>query len=175
MPKLFIFLVAGMLASGAAFAQGGSGALDSTPAAEAEAFYNRIDTTTEWGQWLVGVFKPYADKMAAEALTTILPATQIDPAGLSREELMRKVTAGYAEYHKAIQRITPPEELKAYHMKIMDVYAEISKNLPANPEQALDLEVTIKKLYDEAMREIENVLKTRGVPPEVIEEFTKTL
>jgi hypothetical protein len=60
-------------------------------------------------------------------------------------------------------------------MKIAEVYAEISKNLPANPEQALDLEVTIKKLYDEAMQEIENVLRIRGVPPEVIEEFTKTL
>jgi hypothetical protein len=173
MPKLFIFLVAGMLACGAAFAQGGAGALDANPAAE--AFYNKIDTTTEWGQWLVGVFKPYADKMAAEALTTILPATQIDPAGLSQEELLKKVSAGYAEYHKAIQRITPPEELRAYHMKITDVYAEISKNLPAGPEQALELEVKLKILYDEAVQEIIRVLKSHGVPEDVIAEFAQTL
>lgn len=170
---IILVLAAGIMAGGAAFAQGGPGVPDANLAAE--AFYNKIDTTTEWGKWMVGVFKPYADKLTAEALVTIFPVTQIDPTGLSREELMKKVTAGYADYYNALQKITPPEELKAYHSKISELYVVISKNIPMTPEQSLDMEITIKKLYEEAMQEIVNVLKSRGVPPDVIEEFTETL
>ena len=169
MHKLLSFLVISVMSSGVVFAQVNTDALS----ASREAFWKQIDTTTEWGSWLVIEVKPYLDKMSEAMVTTTLPTTQIDVTGLSPEEILKKVNAGFVDYYKAMQNIIPPTELKAYHTKILEFYAEVTKVIPANHQQALQSDAIMKKLVDEATQDLAQVFIRHGVPQDIIAEFTK--
>lgn len=169
MHRLLSSLVVAVLLCGIASAQENSLVLDTKKAAE--AFWKKVDTTTQWGQWMVNVYKPYSDRMSDVMLGAI---SQIDPTGLSPEELLNKVKARYEEEYKSIQNIAPPEELKAYHAKILELFAATSKSFPTNPQQAVESQAMTKKLGDEAIQELVTVLTSQGVPQDIIAEFTKT-
>jgi hypothetical protein len=135
-----------------------------------EAFWTSIDAGTEGGKWLIEVFKPYADQLTQAVITTQLSEKRADQTGLSEEEIAKNVKAGNEEYSAALQDITPPEELKAYHAKIREVYAEIAK-LPPYDQQTPESTAAITKLGLEARDEIVRVFALHNVPKEVVDQF----
>ena len=179
MNKLSLGLVSILLFGGVAAAQMNTGVPDinqmkAMQQQAEEAFWKKVDASTGWGAWLINVYKPYSDKMSEALMTTVMPTTQIDPTGLSPQELIKKVNEGHADYVKAIQNITPPEELKAYHARVIELYVAMSENVPSNHQEALEIEAKTNKLGDAVTQELGDVLTRQGVPQVIIAEFTKT-
>jgi hypothetical protein len=124
------------------------------------------DSATEWGKWLYGT-KPYWDRMVEGAEIHLKPMISNDMAGASEEEFAKKVNAGYRAYYKAIQNISPPSDLAAYHSKIVELFAQMAKG----DVQTLENDETIKRLGAEAMQELRRVFEQHGVPQATIDEF----
>ena len=161
---IFLLFFVVVIMGGIAFAQG-----TSVEPSKEQIFWEQIDITSEWGKWFKSTIKPYFEKMSEVATTYIFPAIEIDITGLSPDEIMKKVNAGYVDYYKAIQSIIPSLELKAYHSKIVELFAETTKTGPMRNEEL------INKLGAEANQELVQVFTQHGVPQKIIDEFTKNL
>jgi hypothetical protein len=128
-----------------------------------------IDTTTEWGKWLTATYKPYLEKQQEALARYLLPLTKLnmtDMPELSADEIQKKTNQAQSDYYKAIQSITPPPELRAYHSKMLEIFAEKIKATP--PKEEL-----IDKLLVETSQELVQVFMQHGVPQKIIDKFTK--
>ncbi|MCK5014612.1 MAG: hypothetical protein KAS66_12400 [Candidatus Omnitrophica bacterium] len=163
MRRLMLVLFLAVMLGGMAFAQG----VDIESKNEVDFWEQNVDATTEWGEWLNETVKLYLEKLSETAETYISPITEADITELSPDEIMEKVTANYVDYYKAIQDITPPLDLKVYHSKIVELFAETVKNIKG----PIKNEELISKLGAEAAQEMERVLNQHGVPQKIIDEF----
>jgi len=166
MRRLLFFLIAVMVSTNAFAQTQTAGQVDDT------FWKEKVDTSTDWGKWLTSL-KPYWDKFGEATTEMSLSATHINPIGLTPQEMLVKVNAGYVVYYKAIQKITPPEELKNYHAIILNEFAEIAQKVPTNQQQAQQIEAIIEKSNNEATKELVQVFIHHGVPQNIIDEFTK--
>ncbi len=175
MIRYFLVFAFMTVLAGASFAQESVGSIETirAQAAEAEtAFWKKVDASTDWGKWLVEV-KPYWDKISEATMVAAASAAGFDPTGMSEQAAAAKGNEIALVFYKALQGITPPEELKVYHAKIMATYAELTKSVPADHEQLLQKEEATKKLSNDAVQELAQVLSRHQVPQDIIEEFMK--
>jgi len=159
-------LVLSFLLSSAALAQVNKEEL----AAKREAYWKTIDTTTAWGKCLSTEFRPYHEQVSDAVLLLAAPEAT---AGRTPEDLMKENRLRYAQCFEALQKITPPAELKKFHTQQMALYAFVSKNIPTNTEEAMRQSAVIKNLTNAFMQELARVFARHGVPQNVIDEFTK--
>jgi len=130
-----------------------------------QAFWEqKVDTTTAWGQWLTATYKPYIEAL----FEAIQPLRKLDLKGLSPDEIKKKTNEAQVEYYKALQDITPPDELKAYHMKMLELIGELSKG-----KLSTEIPEFTDNLTEEMKRELEQVFLRHGVPQEIIDELDK--
>ena len=130
-----------------------------------QAFWEQeVDTTTAWGQWLTATYKPYIEAL----FEAIQPLRKLDLKGLSPDEIKKKTNEAQVEYYKALQDITPPDELKAYHMKMLELIGELSKG-----KLSTEIPEFTDNLTEEMKRELEQVFLRHGVPQEIIDELDK--
>lgn len=161
--KQWVFLLSLiMLTGGISFAQ----ETKVEPNKQQVFWEQNIDTSTEWGKWLTATYKPYLEKLQEALAKFILPLTKLDMTGLSADEIKKKNEAAQSDYYKAIQDITPPPELKAYHSKMLEIFAEKIKTTVPNEE-------LINKLIEEDYQELMRVFMQHGVPQETIDMFGK--
>jgi hypothetical protein len=165
MGKFLMVLILSLMLSSVASAQVSKDEL----AARKEAYWKTIDTKTPWGQWLSTVFKPYQDQVAEAVLALASAPT----TGRTPEDVMNENRLRYAKCFEALQKITPPAELKKFHTQQLALYAFVSKNIPANAEEAVRQNLVIKKITGEFTQELARVFASHGVPQNVIDDFTK--
>jgi hypothetical protein len=156
---LVMALVFSLMLSGVVLAQVSQDELT----AKKEAYWKTIDTTTSWGKWLSTEFRPYQDKVSQAMQVLLAPGN-----GNAQEGRLRS-----GRCFEALQKIAPPAELKKFHAKQLALYAFVSKNIPANTQEAIRQGAVIKKLNEESSQELANVLARHGVPQGVIDGFTK--
>jgi len=182
MKKLLVFLIVIML-GGNAFAQTSNTSRMEAIFAAKEAFWNKVDTTTNWGKYLMST-KPYWDKIIEadrkNAISIIqngdaeeLLVTQGRMIDINEEETKRRSLM--EDYHKAIQSIIPPDELKAMHAIKVEGSALAAKSTPTGNKQIDDQVLAeLKKLAGKERNELNKVFKQHGVPQNIIDGFLKS-
>jgi uncharacterized phosphosugar-binding protein len=138
---------------------------------EDQIFWSQqVDGSQEWGIWLKEVFKPYSDELGKAILKIITSTKEIDPTGKSSAQMMEEVTAAYTRSLMSMEMIKPPVELKAYHLKVVELYRQ---TINADPSEAAQNAVVIKQISREADQALTKAFQLHGIPERVIYRFTK--
>jgi len=139
-----------------------------------EAFWEtKVDTTTNWGKWLMST-KPYWDKIMeaekkdAKAMINISPTSSTSP-----DDYFKRSSAVMEDNLKAMQDITPPEELKALHALMVEECALTATMPTMGSDKQHQVMKEVDKLSDEVNKEQNKVFKQHGVPQNIIDGFLK--
>jgi hypothetical protein len=129
-----------------------------------QRFWASVDPSTEGGEWLITVFKPYWDQLTEGMLSTFMSSRYL--SGGSGKERAENMMAGYRKFYLELKRIKPPEELEAYHDKTLEEYA-MSAKLDVRKPGAVEELGRIDKVGAEARSMLYEIFKRHNVPPEV--------
>lgn len=128
-----------------------------------QAFWEQeVDATTDWGQWLTVVYKPYLE----ELFEALQPLRSLDLTGLSADEMKKKTNDVSIAYYKALQAMTAPDELKAYHLKMLEVFGELTKE-----KKSTEMFEYTDQLKAEMAQELASIFLRHGVPQKIIDEL----
>ena len=170
MQKLLLFLIA-IIISCNSFAQTpDTSRIDKIFSSKEAIWSTKVDTTTNWGKWLMST-KPYWDKIIeaerqnAKAMINNAPILP----NITPDDYLKRSSAVMADSYNVIQNITPPEELKTYHAIYLKGYGiQVTNN-----QQAHEAVAEAYRLGKEAKKELDKVFKRHGVPQNIMDGFLK--
>jgi len=123
------------------------------------------NTGQPWGEWFTQVYMPYYDELGIAILGIAQAAGQIDLTGKSSETIRKEVGAALNNSLMKMAKIKPPIELKAYHLKVVELYRQ---TINADPEDGGESKIAIKQTTREANQALRKVFEMHGVPEGVI-------
>jgi hypothetical protein len=131
------------------------------PAQQEVLWKQNVDPDTEWGKWMISVYKPYLEDLHK----ALLPLKELKfEDGLSENEIKEKTKQAQIAYLEGIKSIKPPERFEAYHSNLVKLVLEKMKQSPN--------EELIKTLIEEGRQEMILILTQRKVPEKVLKVFT---
>lgn len=135
---------------------------------ELKFWEQKVNVTTEWGQWMVDVLRPYSENFTGALMAA--ERTQVETGRLAKtaEELIEQVNAIAVNQYTAVESVTPPDEFEAYHAKVLELYKLKTKT---DRKEKTDNAKLISQLADEANEMFAQICQSHDVPQKIIDHF----